>query len=65
MTDLRHRIRRAIETALPWFDRAEEDRARRAFERQRHASQIVRAQAEETILRSAYRDYGHRINGGG
>ena len=64
MTDLRHRIRRAIESALPWFDRAEEDRARHAFERERRASMAARAHAEETMLREAYRDYGRRVNDG-
>jgi len=63
MTDLRGSIRRLVERALPWFDRDTEDRASRAFEQQRHASRIVRQHAQSAILRDAYRDYGHRVNG--
>jgi hypothetical protein len=55
MPDLRLRIRSALESALPWFDRAAENRWRVGFERDLAASRATRAHAEREIGRQERR----------
>ena len=57
---VRDRIRAAIERALPWFDRDEEERRRAAFDRELARSKAVRAKATATI-QQGYREYADRM----
>jgi hypothetical protein len=50
MPDLRTRVRRAIENALPWFDRATEERWKTSFQRDIEASRAIRQHADREIV---------------
>ena len=49
MPDLRRWLRDALENALPWFDRAAENRWRAGFERDLASSRETRADADREL----------------
>ena len=55
MPDLRHRVRAMLEAALPWWDRAAEDRWKVGFERDLASSRLTRAHAESELARAERR----------
>ena len=55
MPDLRQRVRAMLEAALPWWDRAAEDRWKVGFERELASSRLTRAHAETELKRAERR----------
>ena len=55
MPEIRQRVRAMLEAALPWWDRAAEDRWRAGFERDLASSRLTRARAESELNRAERR----------
>lgn len=67
MSDLIRRVRAAIEEALPWFDRAAEERWKVGFERDLASSRATRELADEItrqdVMRGSFQRADKRLAG--
>lgn len=63
---IRGRIRKAVETVVPWFDRDRADQEHRELQRELRASRAIRQRAVATmdrqdLLRSSFTRAGRRL----